>query len=276
LKPFVYRLSHRVAGTILRVWNRARCEGRAEVPATGGVLLVANHSSHLDPPLVGTSLSRPVHFLARSTLGRFAPFRWFLDALGVLFVDREGSAREGIQAAIEALRAGEVVCMFPEGTRSTDGRVQEFERGALLVLRRAPVVVVPVGIEGAFDALPRGRFFLRPARVTVRFGAPMAAVEALAPGGADELRRRVVALAGQASDPAAGSPTVSPAAAPPTRVEPTVPGAPQGRSATDASRFAALSPPDFRPLWPIRSSPVQGVPSVPGVTARPFRSQPVS
>lgn len=195
MNGFVYRASRFTAGIWLRLWNRMRAEGRQNVPAEGGVLLVANHASYLDPPIVGTSIRRPMHFLARSSLAGFRPFGWLLSALGVVFVDRDGSAREGIAGAIRALENGRVVCIFPEGTRTRSGHVEEFKRGALLVLKRAPVPVVPVGIEGSWAALRRGMVLPRPARIRVRYGPTMSAAEVLADGGVEELRRRVRALA---------------------------------------------------------------------------------
>lgn len=159
-------------------------------------MLVLNHASFLDPPLVGCSTPRMCYFLARESLARIPLFGRYLRAIGVHFVDRDGSARAGLARAIEALQAGEVLCMFPEGTRTRTGELAEFRPGALLILRRAPVPVVPVGVRGTFLAWPRTRRLPRPGRCSVHFGAPMSAQEVLAPGGFDELRRRVAELAG--------------------------------------------------------------------------------
>ena len=197
MNRFVYGISKSAVRGFLCLYNRLRAEGLESVPAEGPVLLVANHASHLDPPIVGVKIARPVHFLARATLGKLPPLHWYLSALGVIFVDRGGSARSGIAGTIDALQAGRIVCMFPEGTRTHSGRVGAFERGALLVLRRAPVPVVPVGIEGSYGALRRGRLLPRPSRITVRYGAPMAADDVLGQGGVDELRRRICLLAGE-------------------------------------------------------------------------------
>jgi 1-acyl-sn-glycerol-3-phosphate acyltransferase len=195
----VYSASRLVARIWLGLYNRKRTLGTENIPAQGGVLLVANHASYLDPPIVGCGLRRAVHFLARSTLGRVGFAHRYLSALGVIFVDRDGSPREGLEGAVTALRAGKIVCIFPEGTRSADGRVTPFKRGALLVLKRAPVPVVPVGVEGSFAALGRGRGFPRPAKITVRYGEPMTADAVLARGGIEDLEARVAALVGEAS-----------------------------------------------------------------------------
>lgn len=196
MNGLVYGVSRIVARVWLGLYNRKRTHGRENIPAQGGVLLVANHASYLDPPIVGCGLSRAVHFLARSTLGKVGLAHRYLSALGVIFVDRDGSPREGLEGAVAALRAGKVVCIFPEGTRSADGRLTSFKRGALLVLKRAPVPVVPVGVEGSFAALGRGRGFPRPARITVRYGEPMSAEAVLGRGGIEALEASVAALSG--------------------------------------------------------------------------------
>lgn len=176
-------------------YHRTRVVGARAVPRTGAVLFVANHASFLDPPLVGCTAGRDVWHLARASLGKSSAFRWLLDSVGVRFVDRAGSARAGIAAAIEELRAGRALCMFPEGTRTPTGKVAAFRPGALLVLRRAPCTVVPVGVRGTFAAWPRTRKLPRPRRVSVHFGEPMSPAVVLADGGYEELRRRVATLA---------------------------------------------------------------------------------
>lgn len=192
----VYRGSRWCARVFLRTYNRLRAIDADHVPHTGAAILVANHASHLDPPAVGCLLTRPVRYLARASLRRLPIVGPFLAALGTLFVERDGHARAGIDISVGALERGELLCLFPEGTRTRDGRVGEFKRGLLLILRRCPAQVVPAGVVGTYRALPRGRFFPRPARCEVRYGEPMSAAEVLAPGGLDELRRRVMALAG--------------------------------------------------------------------------------
>jgi 1-acyl-sn-glycerol-3-phosphate acyltransferase len=93
--------------------------------------------------------------------------------------------------------SGEALVIFPEGTRSRDGHLQEFKRGVLTIAKRAGVPVIPVGVSGAFGALPRGVVLPRPVRCTVRFGRLRPAAEFLAEGGLEALRREVAELSGQ-------------------------------------------------------------------------------
>lgn len=199
-----YWLSHWVSRVFLVLWTRRRRVGHEQMPRDGRVLLVANHASFLDPPLVGTAIGRTVHYLARESLTRIPVLGRMIRWLGTMFVDLEGSPRRGLMLAIEQLEQDHVVCLFPEGTRSHDGSIGEFARGMELVLRRTRTPVVPVGIRGSFECMGRGKRWPRPVRTEVHYGAPMTAEEILAPGGMRELRNRVCHLAGRPQDAETG------------------------------------------------------------------------
>jgi 1-acyl-sn-glycerol-3-phosphate acyltransferase len=152
---------------------RVRCQGRENVPATGGALVLANHQSHLDPPLIGLACNRPLNFLARETLFDFAPLGWFIRSVNGIPIDREGSGLSGLKATLKRLREGGGVVIFPEGTRSRDGQIAPLKAGFSALARRANVPLVPVGIAGAFAAWPRRRNFPLPAPVAIVFGPPL-------------------------------------------------------------------------------------------------------
>lgn len=147
------RLAVRVVLSVYQL----RVFGVDRVPREGGVLLVANHQSFLDPPIVGCPTSRIISYMARDSLlaggwsGRL--LRW-LGAYGV----RRGEADVGaIKQTIRLLRAGRAVLVFPEATRTEDGQMRRFAHGFVLLARRAEVPIVPVAIEGAFAVWPRWR-----------------------------------------------------------------------------------------------------------------------
>lgn len=178
-----------------KIWLRLRVEGRENVPASGAVLLVANHASYLDPPMVGTTTNRWVGFLAQAGLAKFAPLRWWLAQVGVTLIDRSAPSKDAMRMVADSLADGEVVGIFAEGTRSRDGRVAPFRTGVEFLVRRTKATVVPVGLEGTFRAFPRGAWFVRPRKVVVRYGEPWSAERVLAPGGMAALRQRVAELA---------------------------------------------------------------------------------
>jgi len=152
---------------------QARYSGYANAPRTGGALLVSNHQSHLDPPVIGAGCPRQMSYLARLTLFGFSPFGWLLRSVGGIPIDRDGSALAGIRATLQALQLGEMVLVFPEGTRSRDGNLGVFKPGLALVARRAKVPIVPAAIDGAYRAWPRSAAIPRPSPVYVHYGTPL-------------------------------------------------------------------------------------------------------
>ena len=133
-----------------------RFDGRRNIPRTGPALLIANHESFIDPLLVGIASRRHLAFLARSGLFH-GIFGRFLRSVNVYPVDQEGFAREGLKAMIELLDRGWPVLVFPEGERSWDGVMKPFRPGVHLIIKKTLAPVVPCGVAGAHEALPRRR-----------------------------------------------------------------------------------------------------------------------
>lgn len=193
--PWVYWPSFNLFKFFARVWFRQRATGTELVPATGGVILVCNHSSYLDPMLMGIELSRQICYLAQKGLAKLPPIRWWMRKVGVVLVDRAAPSRDVLRRLEGHLIAGGCTCMFPEGTRSKDGTVGPFRPGVEFLVRRTGALVVPVGLEGMSRAMPRGALIPRPFRTRVHFGAPWSPEQVLAEGGMEALRRRVAELA---------------------------------------------------------------------------------
>ena len=193
--PFWWTLSRSSLWLFAKLWLRMRSEGSEQVPGAGPVLLVANHTSYLDPPLVGSTCRRWVAFLAQAGLARFAPMRWWLRQVGVTLIDRDAPSTAALRLVADSLAAGEVVGIVPEGTRSRDGSIAPFRSGVEFLVRRTGAIVVPIGIDGAFRAFPRGALLPRPRKVIVRYGEPWPPERVLAPGGVEALRRRIAELA---------------------------------------------------------------------------------
>jgi 1-acyl-sn-glycerol-3-phosphate acyltransferase len=147
--------------------------GAEHVPAEGGVLLLSNHQSYLDPVCVAVRLRRPVSFLAKSELFEPWGFRWLIRQLNAYPV-RQGAGDIGaMKETIAKLKEGHVLTVFPEGTRTPDGELQPLQNGLALVVRRAGVPIVPVAIEGSFKAWPREAKLFHPSPVRVKYGPPM-------------------------------------------------------------------------------------------------------
>jgi len=176
-KNLIYKAVYHGARSFAEVFSTLEVEGWENVPA-GACLFASNHQSMLDPPLVGSSLPREISFIARRSLFDNPVFGFVIQACHSIPVDRGEADIGAIRSALTALKAGEGLLIFPEGTRSQDGIIAAPKAGAGLLACRSGVPVVPIHIRGARDMLPRGaRFPLGSARIRVRFGAAMLPAE---------------------------------------------------------------------------------------------------
>lgn len=167
-----YRFGRCLFTVYFRLYHRGRVVGAENVPASGACILAGNHVSFLDPPFFGLACPREIYFLARDTLFRHGPMGWLLRSWNCVPVRREGGDLAAMRTVMRLLEQGHAVLMFPEGTRSRDGRLQEARPGIGMIVARAQVPVVPMRIFGAERALPRGKWFPRPIPVTVVIGEP--------------------------------------------------------------------------------------------------------
>ena len=167
---------------------RVRYSGRVNIPKTGPVLVVSNHQSHFDPPLIGAGCWRRMNYLARKTLFHFVPLGWLIRSLDAIPIDRDGLGLNGIKEALRRLNRGELVLIFPEGTRCRDGEVAPFRPGFTVLAARSKAWILPVAIEGAFAAWPRSRKLPSGGTIHVHYGEPISPEEV---AGVDE--RKMVA-----------------------------------------------------------------------------------
>lgn len=150
-----------------------RVHGRRNVPLRGGVLLVCNHQSFLDPVLATLALERECDYMARDTLFRRPFFRKLIESLNA-FPVRRGTADLGaIKETLRRLKNGRLVTIFPEATRTTDGTIAPMQPGVILIARKTGAPLVPTLISGAFEAWPRHLPLPRPSPVVVAYGEPL-------------------------------------------------------------------------------------------------------
>ena len=176
----LYRLLHAIIPPLLRLIWRPRVTGRERVPRTGGVLIASNHLSFVDSVVIPSTSPRPVRFLAKSDYFTGAGVKgtlmrlWF-QGLGMLPVDRDDpqAALDSLDTALEVLRRGEAFGIYPEGTRSRDGRLYRGRTGVAHLALTAGVPVVPVGLKGTENLQPVGSNLPRLVRVEVAFGEPI-------------------------------------------------------------------------------------------------------
>ncbi len=160
---------------LLAAGVRLKVEGAEQVPRDGPVVFMSNHESWLDIPVLLASIPVQVRFLAKKSLFSIPFFGWAIASMGFIAVDRK-NRREAIKSfeqAAQRIRAGRSVLVFPEETRTPDGRLLPFQRGGFLIAIKAGLPIVPVGLEGARRCLPKYSYLLRPGTITVRFGSPI-------------------------------------------------------------------------------------------------------
>ena len=159
-----------------------RVEGLNRLPRQGPVILAINHLSMLDPILVGAVVPRVIHFMAKEELFRYPGLGWLLRRVHAFPVRRGQADREALATALQLLRAGEVVGIFPEGTRSADGRLLPLQSGTAFLALKSGATVVPVAIAGTQQAMPKGALWPRRARVRIQVGEALAASAPSGPG----------------------------------------------------------------------------------------------
>jgi 1-acyl-sn-glycerol-3-phosphate acyltransferase len=160
-----------LAGFCYSFW-RARFEGREHVPRSGAFVLSPVHRSNIDTPLMGCVTRRRMRFLGKESMWKYRWSAWLFTSLAGIPVRRGGADREALRACEAAVKAGEPVVIFPEGTRRTGPVVEDIFEGAAFVALRTGVPIVPVGIGGSERAMPRGTRLLRPVKIRVVIGPP--------------------------------------------------------------------------------------------------------
>ncbi len=193
----VIRIGSFVMRVVARLFTRVEIEGDlAAFPRTGTVLIAANHASNADPVLIGgflnARLGRPINWMGKREVFEWPVISWLARHGGVHPVDRGSADVEAFRTAMRILDGGNILAVFPEGTRSPDGRLQPAKDGAAVLAARSGATIVPIGVGDSDLLWPKGRFLpRRTPRVTVRIGTPftLAEVTAAPPtpstGGAD-------------------------------------------------------------------------------------------
>jgi len=162
---------------VMKVYGRLSVTGIENLPDKGPYIIAPNHVSLADAPFVGAAISGDIadqlYSLGASDIFEGpvrTPIAWFLH---VIPVDMETRLYNALQLSAYVLRRGKILLVFPEGSRSRDGSIKEFKKGVGIIARELNVPIVPVAMRGTYEMLPSGRFFPRPARISVSFGKPL-------------------------------------------------------------------------------------------------------
>ncbi|MFH1784255.1 MAG: lysophospholipid acyltransferase family protein [bacterium] len=169
----IYKICQYTALIILKLFFRLRVTGAGNIPSSGPAIIAANHASFLDPPIIATSIRRSIYFMARKSLFRIWGFGWLIRQTHAFPVKRGGFDTSGLKRLFDLIEKGNIVLLFPEGTRSHDGLLQQPHSGAGMVAYRKRVPIIPALIKGSYSALPRTTNMVKFYPLSVKFGVPV-------------------------------------------------------------------------------------------------------
>jgi len=170
-QSFVYScVSYLLVFPVFRFLFRGQTAGISNLPKTGGIVVVSNHGSHLDPPILGHALGRPVAFMAKSELFKVPILSFIISACGAYPVKRGAGDREALRTASNRLIEGWATGVFLDGTRQENGRVNDPKAGAALLAARTGCSILPVAIVNSHRAFPKGSFLPRYVPIHLKVG----------------------------------------------------------------------------------------------------------
>lgn len=194
---FLYGCVRSSSWLFLRLRYDLKVTGRHFVPKKGTFIVASNHVSFLDPLVIGASCPRRLVFMAREDLWKNPFMAAYMWGMRVVPLKRGESDIAAVRMAIRSLKQGEPIGLFPEGTRQADGRLSQAKRGVGLLACRAKVPIVPVVVQGTYEALPRDAKRLQPSKIRVAFGEPIPyTIEAVSPGSPIDSRDVVIRSSG--------------------------------------------------------------------------------
>ena len=188
-----YWLTKNFFKILFLIYNRAEVRGLENCPAKGACILAGNHASHLDPPMVGAMYPGRLTFVAIDYLFRIPFIGFCIRHLGAISIThaKAGSAVEMLKLSLKLLEEGKQVILFPEGTRSWDGKLKEFEGGVAMLALKTGAPILPIYLEGTHRSLPRGTRFPKPTKLRITFG-PLLHPEDLPEGLSSKARREAL------------------------------------------------------------------------------------
>jgi 1-acyl-sn-glycerol-3-phosphate acyltransferase len=171
----VYTIIKTIFYILFKIFWKIEITGSDNIPKKGSLIVAPNHVSYLDPVIVGISMKRKVHFIAKKEVFSTVLGNLFFRQLNAFPVDRDKIDMAALKNALNLLQQGEILGIFPEGTRSMNGELKEFKLGIIKIAMKAGAPILPVGIIGVHKIYPRGKKFptLFKHKIIVRFGSPI-------------------------------------------------------------------------------------------------------
>ncbi len=169
----IYNILKILATLIFKIFFGLKIEGKENIPERPPYLVASNHVSYLDPIVIGCAFPHKVRFMAKKELFENKFLLWLLNQLGVFPVDRDALDISSVKKSIQILKDGGVLGIFPEGTRSKDGKFKGANKGVIGIAAKGGVPIVPVALRGTYEAWPAGRKVLKLHKIIVKIGKPI-------------------------------------------------------------------------------------------------------
>ncbi|MEM7555715.1 MAG: lysophospholipid acyltransferase family protein [Cyanobacteria bacterium P01_A01_bin.84] len=174
-EPFISLLLYHafkwsIISPVFHTYFQGKIYGAENVPRSGSLVVVSNHASNFDPPIVSSGFGRPIAYMAKEELFQVPLLKQAIKLYGAYPVSRGTADRKAIRAALEFLEKGWAVGVFLEGTRTSDGRINDPKRGAALIAAKAKVPLIPVCLWGSHDIEEKGKVLPRKVPLTIRIG----------------------------------------------------------------------------------------------------------
>ena len=189
----LYLITRSIAVVVLKILFRLQAFGVGNIPLKGGFILASNHPSYLDPPILGVACPRVLNYMGKEGLFNNALFGRFLSGLNTFPIKTHSADIRALRRAIEILKAGRPLVIFPEGGRYDDGRLHKPLEGIGLIAAKTDAPIVPAFIEGSSKAMPMHAKFIRPKKIKVYFGRAFRPQELKASAGRGNLYQAIAA-----------------------------------------------------------------------------------
>ena len=197
MNRYIFWFTYWIIRLSLKLFKGFKIYGRENIPKNGALIVAGNHMSMIDPLVLGTSIDRITRFMAKKELFKFPPFGWYLKKIGCIPVKRGKGDLEAMKTSLKILRNGEVLGIFPEGTRNKTGKIGKAHLGMVTLALKVKAPIIPCGISNVI----KGK---RP--ITVRIGQPIHLDQyyhqKLSKQKKDEIARLVMTRIAQQIDPA--------------------------------------------------------------------------
>jgi 1-acyl-sn-glycerol-3-phosphate acyltransferase len=177
----LYKATHALARFVFKIVFNLTVIGVENVPKDGGVIVSPNHKSALDIPVVGRALPRKMYSLAKKEIFTNRFTAWYLSTMGAIPLKRNTADMSSLKAAINVLKEGKVLLMFPEGTRNKGSKLGVPKKGFIFISTKAKAPILPTGLAGTEIAMPKGSRVVKPTHIVIVFGKPIKVWEVFNP-----------------------------------------------------------------------------------------------